>query len=435
MAAIDTIYNYYLSTYGNNTYNRYDTHKKSELRSIYNQMVKVNKNTPLYKVLGMEEGNASEFAIDLKEASLNLEKTAHSLSAPDDVKKGLFKKKVAASSDEAHVKVNYVGDGDSSELTDTFTLSVKNLATGQTNEGNYLDPSRKDFTAGVYTFDLQNTASTYEFQFTVAATDTNKDVEEKLAKLINTANVGVDAKINKNDDGREAIILTSKETGLTADEKFLFNITPGNDTGSKVAMNLLGIDAITEDAKSSTFILNGAEHHSLANKFTINKEFEITLLGEHDDGDAATVGFENDVDAIMENVSRLVNAFNSTLSIANKYDASSNQSSSKLRHDMAVISNGMRDRLESMGLMVQNNGSVVINRDSLSAAVKADTTGAIFNELNAFKNAAAARASQIAINPVDYMNKVVVAYKNPGREFSAPYATSMYAGMMMDTYM
>ncbi|MBQ9580469.1 MAG: flagellar capping protein, partial [Lachnospiraceae bacterium] len=160
MAAIDTIYNYYLSTYGNNTYNRYDTHKKSELRSIYNQMVKVNKNTPLYKVLGMEEGNASEFAIDLKEASLNLEKTAHSLSAPDDVKKGLFKKKVAASSDEAHVKVNYVGDGDSSELTDTFTLSVKNLATGQTNEGNYLDPSRKDFTAGVYTFDLQNTAST-----------------------------------------------------------------------------------------------------------------------------------------------------------------------------------------------------------------------------------------------------------------------------------
>ncbi|MBO4461986.1 MAG: flagellar capping protein [Lachnospiraceae bacterium] len=435
MAAIDTIYNYYLSTYGNNTYNRYDTHKKSELRSIYNQMVKVNKNTPLYKVLGVEEGNASEFAIDLKESSLNLEKTAHSLSAPDDVKKGLFKKKVAASSDEDHVAVNYVGDGDSSELTDTFTLSVKNLATGQVNKGNYLDPARKDFKEGVYTFDLQNTSSTYEFQFTVSDKDTNKNVEEKLAKLINTANIGVDANIEKAEDGREALVLSSKETGLTDDEKFLFNITPGPDPGSRTAVEILGIDAITEDAKSSTFILNGAEHHSLANKFTINREFEITLKDVHEDGEAATVGFENDVDAIMENVSRLVNAFNSTLAVADKYNSSSTQSSSKLQHDLAAISNGMRDRLESMGLMVQNNGSVVINRDSLSAAVKADSTGAIFSELNSFKNAAAARASQISINPVDYMNKVVVAYKNPGREFSAPYATSMYAGLMMDTYM
>ncbi len=435
MAAIDTIYNYYLSTYGNNTYNRYDTHKKSELRSIYNQMVKVNKNTPLYKVLGLEGGEASEFAIDLKESSLNLEKTAHSLSAPDDAKKGLFKKKVAASSDEAHVAVNYVGDGDSSELTDTFTLSVKNLATGQINHGNYLDPSRKDFKEGVYTFDLQNTSSTYEFQFTVGEKDTNKDVEEKLARLINTANIGIDAKIEKGEDNREALVLSSKETGLTESEEFLFNITPGADTGSKVAMNLLGIDTITENAQSSTFILNGAEHHSLANKFTINREFEITLLGEHEGDEAATVGFENDVDAIIENVTRLVRAFNSTLSVADKYNASTSQSSAKLHHDLAVVSSGMKDRLEAIGLMVQGNGTVAINHDALAAAVKTDTTGAIFNELNSFKNAAAARAAQISINPVEYMNKVVVAYKNPGREFNSPYATSMYAGMMMDTYM
>lgn len=49
MAAIDSAYHYYLSTYGNSV-SRYDTHKKSELRKVYNQIVKANKESPLYKI-------------------------------------------------------------------------------------------------------------------------------------------------------------------------------------------------------------------------------------------------------------------------------------------------------------------------------------------------------------------------------------------------
>jgi len=45
MAAIDTVYHYYLSTYANSTVSRYDSHKKSELRDIYNRMVKTNKES------------------------------------------------------------------------------------------------------------------------------------------------------------------------------------------------------------------------------------------------------------------------------------------------------------------------------------------------------------------------------------------------------
>ena len=49
MAAIDSAYQYYLSTYGNSTVSRYDTHKKSQLRDTYNKIVKTNKESPLYK--------------------------------------------------------------------------------------------------------------------------------------------------------------------------------------------------------------------------------------------------------------------------------------------------------------------------------------------------------------------------------------------------
>ena len=50
MAIIDSAYHYYLSVYGNSATSRYDTHKKSELRNVCSDIVKVNKTSPLYKI-------------------------------------------------------------------------------------------------------------------------------------------------------------------------------------------------------------------------------------------------------------------------------------------------------------------------------------------------------------------------------------------------
>ena len=47
MAVIDSAYQYYLSTYAGSGMSRYDTHKKSQLRAVYNNIVKVNKDSPL----------------------------------------------------------------------------------------------------------------------------------------------------------------------------------------------------------------------------------------------------------------------------------------------------------------------------------------------------------------------------------------------------
>ena len=47
MAKIDNAYAYYISTYAQKTVSRYDSHKKSELRKVYNEMVKINKDSPL----------------------------------------------------------------------------------------------------------------------------------------------------------------------------------------------------------------------------------------------------------------------------------------------------------------------------------------------------------------------------------------------------
>lgn len=65
MAVIDSAYQYYLSTYAGSGTSRYDTHKKSQLRAVYNNIVKVNKDSPLYKINFTRD--TGRFAIDIKE--------------------------------------------------------------------------------------------------------------------------------------------------------------------------------------------------------------------------------------------------------------------------------------------------------------------------------------------------------------------------------
>ena len=76
-AIMDNMYNYYLSTYGNSTVSRYDSHKKSELRSIYNSIVKTNQESPLYKI--KDSGDVQKFAIDIKENARNMKNVIASL--------------------------------------------------------------------------------------------------------------------------------------------------------------------------------------------------------------------------------------------------------------------------------------------------------------------------------------------------------------------
>ena len=44
------------------------------------------------------------------------------------------------------------------------------------------------------------------------------------------------------------------------------------------------------------------------------------------------------------------------------------------------------------------------------------------------------KSNQVSLNPMDYVEKVMVAYKNPGHNYPNPYITSAYTGMMFDGY-
>ena len=69
------IYNYLISDYVSRENSRYysSTHKKSELKKIYSDIVKISKESPSYLIDRSKE--TQEFALQLKENSISLQNT------------------------------------------------------------------------------------------------------------------------------------------------------------------------------------------------------------------------------------------------------------------------------------------------------------------------------------------------------------------------
>ena len=72
-SVLNTVYNNYLTAYTPKALTRYDTHKRSELRSVYNSIVKLNKDAPWY--LPTTSKDTQHYAVDLKENARDLHNT------------------------------------------------------------------------------------------------------------------------------------------------------------------------------------------------------------------------------------------------------------------------------------------------------------------------------------------------------------------------
>ncbi len=418
------------------TSNKYDSHKKSELRSTYNSIVKSNKESPLYKI--SEGANVKRFAIDIKEQAHTIKNVVASLSENGEGIESAFEKRIATSNDPDVVTAEYVGSDDSviSPQNAGFSLEVQQLATPQINIGHFLRRAGHDFKPGSYGFDLNTNTTSYEFQFNVNDDDTNEEVLNRLRKLINNANIGLQAELISDERGTsKALQIESRQTGLSDGESRLFDIIPHGSKGSQDAMKLLGIDTISSPAENSSFLLNGTRHSSYSNTFTVNNMFSVTLNGVSQPGQAALVGFKPSADAVADNIETLVSAYNGIVNTANQY-ADVQESSGNLLRDVSKVANTFANDFSEIGLTVEEDSSLSIDRETLTDSISHGNVSHTFEVLNKFRDALGRKADQASINPMNYVSKVIVAYKhpNPDKNFATPYISSMYSGMLVDRF-
>ena len=113
----------------------------------------------------------------------------------------------------------------------------------------------------------------------------------------------------------------------------------------------------------------------------------------------------------------------------NKFDGNA-----KLRKEFLNIANSYKKQLSPSGLDVMDDGTISINKDVLANAANNNSLSNVFSSLNSFKKSIQKKADDISLNPMNYVNNKIVAYKNPHRPVNDPYNLSAYSGMMFNGY-
>ena len=424
---ISSVYSYYLSQYGNKSNSKYDSHTRTQLKNTYSKVVKINSQTPVYK-LDLSTA-AQKYAIDLKEHARALENITEDLS--DGADGTMTFKKSAVSSNASAVNANYITDFGAASDDESFDINVKQLACSQLNTGNYLQPRSKHIKPGEYSFDLSINDVIYEFQFKVDNSETTNNIQNKIARLINRSNIGLTANIKEDSLGNTAINIESESTGINGTTPVIFSIK-SDDANNQQLIDTLGLDRVTQYPANAIFDVDGDERSSMSNSITINKAYNVKLSKVTEE--PVTISLKADADSIVESLNELVAGYNNLISVTNDENNNHFQGTEKLQNEIASIARSYKKQLADSGLSLNKDGTISTDKEVIINADNKDALSHIYESLNSFKNSIKEKAEDIALNPMDYVNNKIIAYKNPLRSFPDPYNLSAYTGMMFNGY-
>lgn len=430
-AALNTVYNHYLTTYAPKGTTQYDTHKKSELRSIYNSIVKLNKEAPLY-ILDTSK-QSREFAVGLKENARQLRNTIASLGGLSEDE--MFNKKAAYSSNENLVSASFIGEMPANGEVPSFTMEVTALASNQVNMGEFLAPNDKiPLPADAYSFDITINDLSYEFQFNIHEGETNKELQERLSRLITNADIGVQADVFEDRWGNTSLRLTSTATGISDDKELIFQVSDNKTSKRAGSVAYLGIDFVSRKPANAEFLLNGEPCSAYSNHFTVDKKFELTLNGiSSAEGETAEIGLKTDLDSLTENVSNLIGGYNTFMKSASEY-METHPRSKRLLNEMNHMALHYQNNMAELGLSFNESGQLHLDESTFRNTIYNDESKASLSTIREFANALVHKTGQISLNPMEYVERTIVAYKNPGHNYASPYTTSSYSGMMFNGY-
>ncbi len=428
---LNNVYNFYMTTYAPKSSTPYDSHKKSELRGVYNSIVKMNKESPLY-ILDTSK-DSQRFAISVKENARELRNTIASLGGLDEDE--LLNKKVAYSSNPNIAKASFIGSARSTDDLPAYDVEVNQLASSQVNTGKFLPNSEVvALTPDTYSFDIGIDGLNYEFQFSIKPTDTNRDVQDRLARLVTNANIGITAQVISGEDNTSYLRMESNSTGLKDNKPYIYKISDHRTSKTSGAVDYFGLDHVSVQPANASYIVNGEESSSTSNRFTLAHAYEVELTGLSSmEGETASIGLKTDVESLTENINTLVQGFNSFLHAVAEY--SDNQpKSNRLFNEMSSVARVYASDLTSVGLNLNLDGTLEVDDAALRQTAMSDNAKEAFSPMKSFTNSVLRKSNQVSLDPMNYVNNVIVAYKNPGKNFASPYITSAYSGMMFNGY-
>lgn len=298
----------------------------------------------------------------------------------------------------------------------TYNIKVTQLAQAQTTVIGGADAVAlaKDETMGADgTIKLKMGA--VEKDISVSSSDTLT----KIATKINEAEMGIQASVVTDVDGKERLMLRSKETGT--DKAFTVDIDPD--------LTKLG-QAKAQAAQNAKVELNGMEVESSSNTFA-NTIPGMSFTVSEVTSTAATLNVKADTEAMKKNIQEFVDAYNelndlltkSTKSVRTadgKVDQSAqNSGAGTLQGDSATVSlqnslrmltqgisgsKGSLTRLSDIGIQMQEGGKLSLDASKLDKALTNidDLKGLFANKADAL-----GQGGGIAVNFKNFTDKLL----------------------------
>lgn len=397
------------------------THNSSELKAIYTKMAKYNRNSPLY-LLSVSDTKQTRM-IGIKEAALTLKDVTDTFANPDST---VYSHK-QLHSDSPNEISGAIKSSDYGDIPDSLDISVSSLATEQVNIGNYLPMDEKDFGPGNYKFSLDILGETSNFSMQIDD-ETNLEVQKKLAQYINARNLDVEAHVVA-EDNESALLFSSRDTGRPQTAEGLY-FSFHNDSNIDI-VSRLGLNNIDTYPSNSHFSINGQEHTSSSNNISINQAIELDFHSPT--STPVTISLVPDTNIAMEQVDAFIDAYNGLVDMADSKEPAQ-VGSRNLFNDISGIVGKHKDELEQAGLLINENNKMEKDTARIEEGIRTGSFAKLFTDLSTFKDDVASVSNRLTIDPVAYVNKVVVTYPNPAQKMNTPYTQSLYSGMMYNNY-
>jgi len=314
--------------------------------------------------------DAVGFVKNIKSASKNLSGALKDLSGP------AFTNKTATSSNTDVMTVSYSGNKPNS--IDRMSVKVSQTAAGQMNEGSLMNATAAyEGSKGTNQFTIEAGGKTTQPSVNIAASDTNKDAQQKMADAINKAGAGVKATVETDSETNKSMLkLESLNTG--SDPKNGFEIK--DVTGNLAAQT--GANEVSREGRDAIYSINGgAARTSQTNTVNLGNGVSATFKKASEQEVIVSPG--KDTDYMKNAVNNMVKSYNDLYAEAAK--RVNDPKSQNLATKMISTSKTYSGSLASIGIGFDKDGRMTVDTKKFDQAAENGKLEKFFTE-NSGKN-------------------------------------------------
>jgi len=413
-------YNDFKSTYKSSSSSAYDFYE-----SIYGYGVN-SADTLSEKAQSFLTG-AKEYSNKLLENIANL--------AGSSKKASVFDKKTAVSDDTDKLSIKSTDSAKMKDFKD-LTVEISQIAKSQINTSNSLNAKDKTtLESGTKTIEITTAdGKTTKINFKVNSTDTNEDVNKKIASAINEKGIGVSAKVTTK-DGKTTISMESTKTGIQSE--YRDNFTVKDITGGNVVSGL-GLNNKEQEAQDAKYRIGGGkEQTSKTNDVDLGSGVAATLKDKTGNDKDVNVSFKESTTLAINEVRDLINNFNGLLDLANQNK--NDKKSANLANELNGLSKTYLAALKRLGIEKNGDGYLEINEDKMKAAAEDKSLRDFFKPKTGYQNFGFSHglsrvSSNVSNNPARYVTTNQTGQGTLSFSQTAKYESILGMGLLFNSY-